>query len=191
LIPFNYLGWAFKLFGKGIYPDWVFEALYRLVKNLNEDDIFLDIGAGTGVLTEYVYTKNYKPTYIAVDPAYGMIKHVKNPVIKIVAKAENLPFASDIFSVITLGETLHHIQDLNKGFKEIYRVLKKGGYLFIFDFDPTEKKGKLIYNFEKLFGEPVNFFRPEELAQFLNQFNFKSEYVKYGYRYILIARKLS
>ena len=67
MIPFNYLGWAFKLFGKGIYPDWVFEALYRLVKNLNEDDIFLDIGAGTGVLTEYVYTKNYKPTWYLVN----------------------------------------------------------------------------------------------------------------------------
>ncbi len=190
MIPFNYLGWAFRLFGKGIYPDWVFFALEKIVLDLDHSDYFLDVGAGTGILIQQAYRINPKPHYIAVDPAFGMIKYVEKPITRIVARAEKLPFKSELFSVVSLGETVHHIADLKGGFKEISRVLKMGGYLFIFDFDPTERKGNLIYRFEKLFGEPANFFKPDKLVDLLKDFDFKSEYVKNEYRYILIAKKI-
>ncbi|NPA52941.1 MAG: class I SAM-dependent methyltransferase [Aquificae bacterium] len=190
MIPFNYLGWAFKLFGKGIYPSWVFSALEKLVSNLQKDDYFLDIGAGTGVLIEEAFKQNPNPRYVAVDPAYGMLKYIQKPVEKVVAKAEYLPFKENTFSMVTLGETLHHIKDIETGLREINRVMKKDGYLFIFDFDPTQKKGRLIYRFEKMFGEPANFFEPKKLKHLLKDFHFESEYVKKEYRYILIARKI-
>jgi len=113
LIPFNYLGWAFKLFGKRIYPDWVFLALSKIVQNLKEEDFVLDIGAGTGILVEN----------------------------------------------------------------------------FVFDFDPEERKGKMIYIFERFFGEPGNFFSPDKLKEYLKKYGFESQFIKKDYRYVLIAKK--
>ena len=189
MIPFNYLGWAFRIFGKGIYPEWVFLSLQKLVEKFNENDKILDVGAGTGVLIEQAYSFNTKPEYIAVDPAYGMIKYVKDPIVKIIAKVEHLPFKDETFSMVMLGETVHHIKDLDTAFKEINRVLKSNGFLFVFDFDPDETKGKRIYRFEKLFGEPANFFPPKKLKNTLSNYGFESEFIKSDYRYILIGIK--
>ena len=189
MIPFNYLGWVFKLFGKGIYPDWVFLSIGKIINSLKEKDYVLDIGSGTGILLEEAKKQNNLPTYVALDPAIGMLKFAPEDLVRIVGKAEKLPFKNNVFSLITFGESIHHIRDLDRAFREIYRVLKKDGYVFIFDFDPYEKKGKLIYRFEKLLGEPGNFFSPESLSEFLLKHGFVSEYIKRDYRYILIAKK--
>ena len=191
MIPFNYLGWAFKLFGKGIYPEWVFLALSNIVQDLKEEDFVLDIGAGTGILVEEAKRLNKNPTYIAIDPAIGMLRFVPENIVKIVARAEALPFKKESFSVITVGEAIHHIKDLDNAFKEMNRVLKPGGYLFVFDFDPEEKKGKMIYIFERLFGEPGNFFSPDELKEHLKKYGFESQFIKKDYRYVLIAKKIN
>ncbi|MGD1913285.1 MAG: class I SAM-dependent methyltransferase [Rivularia sp. (in: cyanobacteria)] len=41
---------------------------------------------------------------------------------------ENLTFASENFDVVITEDVFEHIRDYEKAFREVYRVLKKGGY---------------------------------------------------------------
>lgn len=41
---------------------------------------------------------------------------------------ENLNFADENFDVVITEDVFEHIRDYEKGFREVYRVLKKGGY---------------------------------------------------------------
>jgi len=46
---------------------------------------------------------------------------------------ENLPFADEVFDVVTSNGALNLIPDKTRAFGEIYRVLKSGGRLMVAD----------------------------------------------------------
>jgi len=47
------------------------------------------------------------------------------------AVGEKLPFGDHSFDVIATYQTLEHVQSLDYCFREFYRTLKKGGYIFV------------------------------------------------------------
>jgi len=190
LIPFNYLGFIFKHFGKRIYPECARSYLEGCIEKLNKDSAVLDLGGGTGVLTEIAYGFNPSPQYIVSDPSIGMLKHSPNFSQKVLSKAENLPFKDESFDCVMIGEALHHFKNIDKSLNEIHRVLKHNGTLFIFDFDPKVFKGKMIYLFEKMLGEPVNFFQPSELSEILQEKGFVINFHKKEYKYVLLGTKI-
>ncbi len=110
---------------------------------LRDYENVLDFGCGTGTLA--VMIKKAKPdcrvTGIDVDPQVLEIAERK-------ARLENadirfmeydgitLPFADESFDKVGTSLVLHHLSTGEKhaAFKEIYRVLKKGGEFHILDF---------------------------------------------------------
>ena len=90
-------------------------------KLIKPKPLALDIGAGTGISS-----KPFKA--IALDPSINMLKQYKG--IKIVAKAENLPFKDNTFNTIISVTALHH-SDIKKSLKEIKRVSKKDAKISI------------------------------------------------------------
>ncbi len=50
-----------------------------------------------------------------------------------VGDAENIPFPSDTFDVITCRFASHHFGDIKKAIQEISRILKSGGILIVVD----------------------------------------------------------
>jgi SAM-dependent methyltransferase len=53
---------------------------------------------------------------------------------------QQLTYQDEIFDLITSTEVFEHVPDDSKGFKEIFRVLKKGGYfIFTVPLSDTEK----------------------------------------------------
>ena len=90
-----------------------------------------------------------------------MHEHIKKPVSKNLKKfegkfkisvgsLENLPYKKDSFDFALCQGVIHHMDNDHKGFKEIYRVLKKGGQAFI----SVHGKGGFINDFT------MNFLRP-------------------------------
>jgi len=51
--------------------------------------------------------------------------------VDILGDAYHIPFNKEIFDIVWLGGVLEHIEDADAVIKEIYRVLKKGGYIYI------------------------------------------------------------
>ncbi len=152
----------------------------------------LDLGGGTGELANYL-PKNLEVT--VADPSQAMLKKGKEKefdqeVNHMLADAADLPFADDSFDYLTISDALHHFREVEGALSEAARVLKPGGKLYILEFDPNTFFTKVIIFFEKLAGEPVNFYKPEKLKEMMAQKGLKTEH-KYLNKslYILCAKK--
>ncbi len=116
------------------YSQWLYEEALRGV--LKGASSWLDVGCGHQVLPpwrqeaeqELVASVNY---VVGVDPdAQAITKHtsIQNLVVGDVAR---LPFADCSFDVVTANMVVEHLPDPKVQFKEVSRVLKKGG-VFLF-----------------------------------------------------------
>jgi demethylmenaquinone methyltransferase/2-methoxy-6-polyprenyl-1,4-benzoquinol methylase len=187
MIPFNHLGWLFKYFGPVAYPQEVIEGLCNFLKTISAEGRLLDLGAGTGVLSEFAYGCRRDLEFVAIDPAPGMLKYAPEYVRTHTASAEALPFAAESFEAVLIGEALHHFQAPEKAVQEIVRVLKSGGRLFIYEFDPGTFMGGSLCMAEKLLGEPGHFYAPEALKELLESHGFSVLINRYGWRYSIHA----
>jgi len=188
MIPFNHLGWIFKHMGASIYPCKVRESLCSFLKPVSSHAPVLDLGAGTGIMSEFAYACREDLQFVAVDPAGGMLKYSAGYIETHMANAEALPFEEKRFEVILVGEALHHFNDVDKSLQEMVRVLKKEGRLFIYEFDASTFMGKSICRVEKILGEPGNFFTPQVLKQILESHGFLVDISQYGWRYTISAQ---
>ncbi len=188
MIPFNHLGWIFKYIGPLIYPHSIREALCSFLIPVSKSASVLDLGAGTGIMSEFAYACREDLQFTAVDPAEGMLKFSAEYIQTHKANAEALPFDAISFEAILIGEALHHFNDVDKSIQEMVRVLQKEGRLFIYDFDSSTFIGKCLCIVEKILGEPGNFFPPEVLKQKLESHGFSVHITHFGYRYTIAAQ---
>jgi ubiquinone/menaquinone biosynthesis C-methylase UbiE len=187
MMPFNNLGFVFKHFGSIIYSKPILEDLCLFLQGYSDKESVLDIGAGTGVMSELAYRCNEKLKYVAVDPAEGMLKYAPPYLETHIGTAEALPFEESSFDAVFMGESLHHFHDIDAALGEVVRVLKDGGKLFIYDFDKSTFLGKSVCLMEKLFGEPANFYEPSILREVLEGHGFSVRVMKHGWRYTVSA----
>lgn len=112
-----------------------FELLAPYIK---EGDRILDVGCGNGRLLSFLNCRvSGILQYIGIDQSEELIKIAKKNYLEAdfrVADIFNLPFQAGEFDIVAGIAFLHHIpsQELRvKCLKEIYRVLKSGGILFL------------------------------------------------------------
>ena len=187
MIPFNHLGWIFKYIGPTIYPHEVRESLCRFLMSLSKSSSILDLGSGTGVMSEFAHACREDLYFTAVDPAEGMLKFSAEYIRTHKGYAEMLPFEGNSFDAILIGEALHHFTDVDRSIEEIVRVLMNNGRLFIYDFDTGTFIGKMLCRIEKILGEPGNFFTPHDLQVKLESYGFCCSITKHGWRYTVDA----
>jgi SAM-dependent methyltransferase len=112
-------------------PDYPLEAVRWLLDRLavGPDDTVVDLGAGTGKLTEHLLRSG--ATVIAVEPVPEMRAALarKLPSVKAVdAVAERLPFARGSADAVVAGQAFHWF-DQAEALPEIHRILRSGGHL--------------------------------------------------------------
>ena len=190
-IPFERLGWLFVRWGHRVYPKWARPALEQWLDRLPPGSRVIDLGGGTGVLTNWALSRRGDLEYMVVDVAPGMMAHVPAGVNKLVASAEELPFADASIDAVMMGEALHHFTNSDRALQEITRVLRPGGRLWVYEFDPASGVGRWVYWGEKLLGEPASFYRPGELAARLGELGFEAEYECRKGQYVLTATRLA
>jgi SAM-dependent methyltransferase len=98
----------------------------------------LDIGGGG----EGIIGQMFEDKVIAIDPSRRELEEVKNgDFIKLVMDAKDIKFLNNTFETVTDFFTFMYIpsQDHEIVFKEVYRVLKKGGAFFIWDLNIPKK----------------------------------------------------
>ena len=139
------------------WGQWLlFDRVQRRVLNMaaekgNTPNTVLDVGCGTGRLLRKARKYWPETQLIGVDPADGMIENARRltPGAKFyVSQAESLPLPDESVNLAFSTASFHHWQDQEKGLREIKRVLRIGGLLFLADFWLPLGLSKLIRYFQ-------------------------------------------
>lgn len=119
---------------------WRYKAIKQLAR-YNPKSI-LDIATGTGDFAILASGMLHPDKLIGADISEGMMNVGRRKVIEqglqdiISFKKEdcmNLSFADNTFDAVTVAFGIRNFSDLEKGLKEMFRVLKKGGHLSILE----------------------------------------------------------
>jgi ubiquinone/menaquinone biosynthesis C-methylase UbiE len=188
MIPFGFLGPLFKRFAGTIYPGETRRLLKEIARSLDPGSSILDLGAGTGILSDIAREERPDLRYIALDPAMGMLKNARQYIGKVLGIAENLPFRRGMFSAVLIGDAIHHLNDPEAAVIEIKRVLRRNGTFFVFDIDPEAIMGRAICFAERVFREPAGFYPPDQIAALLRKDGFEVEIHRHDWRYSVVAK---
>jgi len=112
------------------------------ISDINEGETVLDLGSGAG-LDVFMATKRVggKGKVIGVDMTPEMVKKAKMNAYKLgiinaefrLGDIENLPIEDETIDVVISNCVINLAADKQKAFKEVYRVLKLGGRMYISD----------------------------------------------------------
>lgn len=110
--------------------------LKNIVDKYNNPKL-LDVGCGTGFIINIV--KDWCEKVYGIDVTQEMLDRIeKSKNVELInGMAENLPFEENTFEVATAYSFIHHLHDYKEVLNEMYRVLKKGGTLYI-DLEPNK-----------------------------------------------------
>ena len=160
------------------YDEWFEKHKYAYLSELNALKKALppfkkgvEVGVGTGRFA--------KPLGIqyGVEPSEKMAEIARKRGIKVVNRvAENLPFCDESFDLVLMVTTICFVDDLEKSFKEAYRVLKKGGYILIGFIDKNSPLGNYYQQIKEKnpFYKDAVFYSTEEILDMLKKVGFKN-----------------
>jgi len=131
----------------------------------------VEVGIGSGLFAAPLGIKE------GCDPSDEMrSKAEKRELVTTKCVAENLPYESSSIDYVLMVTTICFVDDTNRTFEEIFRVLKPGGSVVVAFVDKDSPVGKLyLKNKEKsLFYKEATFFSTTEILEFMEDAGFKT-----------------
>jgi demethylmenaquinone methyltransferase/2-methoxy-6-polyprenyl-1,4-benzoquinol methylase len=129
-----------------------------------EDQILLDVGGGTGRVS-LLFKEKVKNAIIA-DSSVNMLKEAKEKGLSIVnSNSERLPFPDESVHRVIMVDAFHHVKNQQDTLEEMWRVLKKDGFIIIQEPDINNFYVKLIAVGEKLLLMRSHFASPSRIAK--------------------------
>ena len=141
------------LLSLGIHKSWRKKAID--IFRHKKPKLILDVATGTGDFAIEAL-KAGPEKVIGVDISAGMLARGKEKVSKAglgnkielqLVDAESLPFANDHFDAITVAFGVRNFENLEKGLREMQRVLKPGGDLVVIEFSQPSGFFSYLYKF--------------------------------------------
>ena len=136
---YNHIGKGYNNTRKA--DPYVLERLHYHLNPINEG-LYLDIGCGTGNYTSKLHDKETR--FIGIDPSEKMLEKAKNAHPQIEWKlgiAENISLENNSINGVVGTLTLHHWNNLEKGFSELFRVMKPYTNMVFFTATPQQMEG--------------------------------------------------
>jgi demethylmenaquinone methyltransferase/2-methoxy-6-polyprenyl-1,4-benzoquinol methylase len=125
------------------------------LRDETKDGLILDLCAGTLPLSRVIYQR-LKRRVIALDFCYDMLAYgqrrlrfkEEEAIVAICGDAEALPFEDNVFDAATVAFGVRNLGNIQKGIKELHRVLRPNGKLAILEFSrPSNPVFAPIYRF--------------------------------------------
>lgn len=163
--------WLYSLFGWFFGLSLITDA--SLTKKYKTRGTVLDIGGGSGNFLDHFstcWTRYY------VDPSPSAVGTL-NKDIKIFNKyLEECHFDTELFDVIILRNVLEHISNPIPLIKEIWRIIKKEGILFIRIPNINSVDYKLFREYWYVVQDPghIAFYSPDTITKLMSSMNFNT-----------------
>ena len=116
----------------------------------------LDVATGTGDMAIAMSKRNVKSKIVGYDLSEGMLdvarekidaKGLESRITLKQGEAEEIPFISGRFDAVTVAFGVRNFHDLEAGIREMSRVLKDDGRLYVLEFStPKNKLFGFFYN---------------------------------------------
>lgn len=180
---FDKYSFGYNAFFKIIRNDKLHYSKIKSLSGVKKSALVLDVGGGTGLIAELFVGDVQKVTVL--DPSEKMLSKIKSGKIeRCVGDAQKIPFDNETFDLVYCVDSLHHFTNglkkeeysfvIDKGVKEMLRVLKKDGSLIVVEFDIETFWGKFPVFLENcLMRWGSKFFYKEELKALFEKKNCK------------------
>ncbi|MDP4281298.1 MAG: class I SAM-dependent methyltransferase [Bacteroidota bacterium] len=175
--------WAATVDGKSKRYDYLRSVQMSVIAlmDLKDNISILDIGCGTGfALGQVAKRVNGKGLFTGIDLSEKMIEKAKEnfkgkenfQFLK--ANAEKIPLENNRYDIILCTNSFHHYLHQDNALKEMYRLLKPGGNLFLVDPTVDNWLIRVISRSRHLFGrDKVTFNTSKEFGQLMTAAGFK------------------
>ena len=164
------------------YDEWftknhnIYLAEFNAIKSLIPSDRFgVEIGVGS---SRFALPLGIK---VGVEPSNKMVEISRKKGIQVYeAVAEQLPFNDKKFDFVLMVTTICFVDDLEKSFKEAYRVLKNDGFIIVGFVDKESELGKRyqLKRKKSKFYRDATFYSVKEVIDFLRKTNFENVIIK-------------
>jgi 2-polyprenyl-3-methyl-5-hydroxy-6-metoxy-1,4-benzoquinol methylase len=106
--------------------------LNKLLKQIDKRSKILDVGCGTGITVEFLKENGFENVH-GGDISATLLKSAREKNIDQLTLTEEiqLPYKSEIFDAITMFDVIEHMDSYEENMKEVSRILKPGGHVFI------------------------------------------------------------
>ncbi|MFQ6136006.1 MAG: class I SAM-dependent methyltransferase [Candidatus Hydrothermarchaeales archaeon] len=160
--------------------------------NLAPDSKILDVGCGTGTLVLALSRICREGEAVGIDFSERMIEVARKKAIDVsnvdfdIGEAGDLPYEDGYFDFVTCTTAFHHFPEKLKALREMERVLKRGGRLYLLE-------GITFGFFEKLFeilGWGHHRFTPEDIRRYFEEAGFSEIYQRELKRTSALSRSL-
>lgn len=143
LHPFNLQNEGIKSYSEWQYEKGVDTLKFYLEKftldDMFKDKVVLDVGCGAGGKTAYYAAQGVKKVYgVDVVESYeeqaneiAKKKGLEDKFEFILGDSANLTFEDNYFDTIIMNDAMEHVDNPLETLNECYRVLKKGGKLYV------------------------------------------------------------
>jgi ubiquinone/menaquinone biosynthesis C-methylase UbiE len=124
--------------------------LIRLINNRLQPKKVLDVACGTGSMINRMKKHFPDSHFYGIDASKPMIEFAANNCSDCIfkqASADDLPFKSGSFDVVTNSISFHHYLKPAEAILESYRVLKPGGQFILMDITPKYNLSRVINDF--------------------------------------------
>ncbi len=154
---------------------------FSVIKRIAPERL-IDIGCGPGAFLEEVQ-KHFPDIQLnALDLSEEMIEETRlrlsKSAIATVGDSESMPLEDEQYQVVTCNMSIHHYPHPQNAVNEMYRILKKGGYLLLNDMDcipPIRTAANFI--FPRMKAGDVKMYNRSEILAFMEEAGFRK--VKY------------
>ncbi len=117
----------------------------------------LDVATGTGDVAIASYQMLHPEKITGIDISEGMLELGRKKIARLQLNekidlqkgdSETIRFENNIFDAITVAFGVRNFQNLEKGLREMYRVLRPGGKLVVLEFSRSDKGFlSMLFNF--------------------------------------------
>src|SRR3989344_7298560 len=112
-------------------------------KYIKKEFKVVDVGCGCGVKAKYIIEVASVKDYTGIDLSKESLEFAKknNPTIKVInASNVNLPLDSNYADIVISDGVIHHTESPYTSFKEIVRIIKEGGKVYLSTYNREDRK---------------------------------------------------